>query len=110
MVFFNTREDVYNSLEIDINATVATLKDILNDRFKWQVVKVLLTKEEGIEDETHLIIESENEIANFSLGSNKIYKLDLKKDSRNYEYVYTKNPVKAINGVLYATTIGFLLE
>ena len=32
MVFFNTREDVYNSLEIDINATVATLKDILNDR------------------------------------------------------------------------------
>lgn len=49
-------------------------------------------------------IESENEIANFSLGSNKIYKLDLKKDSRNYEYVYTKNPVKAINGVLYATT------
>ena len=62
MVFFNTREDVYNSLEIDINATVATLKDILNDRFKWQVVKVLLTKEEGIEDKTHLIIESENEI------------------------------------------------
>ena len=36
MVFFNTREDVYNSLEIDINATVATLKDILNDRFKQQ--------------------------------------------------------------------------
>lgn len=75
MVFFNTREDVYNSLEIDINATVATLKDILNDRFRWQVVKVLLTKEEGIEDETHLIIESENEILQSELQEDKNSKL-----------------------------------
>ena len=75
MVFFNTREDVYNSLGIDINATVATLKDILNDRFKWQVVKVLLTKEEGIEDETHLIIESENEILQSELQEDENSKL-----------------------------------
>lgn len=75
MVFFNTREDVYNSLEIDINATVTTLKDILNDRFKWQVVKVLLTKEEGIEDETHLIIESENEILQSELQEDENSKL-----------------------------------
>ena len=75
MVFFNTREDVYNSLEIDINATVATLKDILNDRFKWQVVKVLLTKEEGIEDERHLIIESENEILQSELQEDENSKL-----------------------------------
>ncbi len=75
MVFFNTREDVYNSLEIDINATVATLKDILNDRFKWQVVKVLLAKEEGIEDETHLIIESENEILQSELQEDENSKL-----------------------------------
>ena len=75
MVFFNTREDVYNSLEIDINATVATLKDILNGRFKWQVVKVLLTKEEGIEDETHLIIESENEILQSELQEDENSKL-----------------------------------
>ena len=75
MVFFNTREDVYNSLEIDINATIATLKDILNDRFKWQVVKVLLTKEEGIEDERHLIIESENEILQSELQEDENSKL-----------------------------------
>ena len=49
-------------------------------------------------------VESENEVANFSLGSNKIYKLDLTKDSENYEYMYTKAPVKAINGVLYETS------
>lgn len=75
MVFFNTRDDVYNSLTIDINATVNTLKDILNDRFKWQVVKVLLTKEEGIEDETHLIIESENEILQSELQEDENSKL-----------------------------------
>lgn len=49
-------------------------------------------------------VESESEIANFSLGSNKIYKLDLTDDSGNYEYTYSKEPVKAINGVLYATS------
>ena len=75
MVFFNTRDDVYNSLTIDIDTTVNTLKDILNDRFKWQVVKVLLTKEEGIEDETHLIIESENEILQSELQEDENSKL-----------------------------------
>lgn len=75
MVFFNTRDDVYNSLTIDIDTTVNTLKDILNDRFKWQVVKVLLTKEEGIEDETHLIIESENEILQSELKEDENSKL-----------------------------------
>ena len=49
-------------------------------------------------------IESESEIANFSLGSNKIYKLDLTKESENYWYMYSKDPIKAINGVLYATS------
>lgn len=52
-------------------------------------------------------IENEYEVANFSLGSNKIYKLDISDDSNdNYEYVYSKKPVKAINGVLYATSDG----
>ena len=49
-------------------------------------------------------VESESEVANFALGSDKIYKLDLTKDSQNYGYMYSKNPVKAINGVLYATS------
>lgn len=49
-------------------------------------------------------VESENQVVNFSLGSNKIYKLDLTDDSGNYEYIYSKEPVKAINGVLYITS------
>lgn len=49
-------------------------------------------------------VQSDNEVANFTLGSNKIYKLDLSKNTSNYEYIYTKQPVKSINGQLYATS------
>ena len=46
-----------------------------------------------------------SEVANFTLGSNKIYKLDLSNGGNgDYEYWYSKQPVKAINGVLYAST------
>lgn len=58
------------------------------------------------EEPSKCYVQSENEVANFSLGSNKIYKLDLSKNESNYEYIYTKKPVKAINGVLYTTTEG----
>ena len=46
------------------------------------------------------------EVANFTLGSDIIYKLDLTKNNGDYEYVYIKNPIKAIEGVLYVTTEG----
>lgn len=60
---------------------------------------------QGISEEmSKCYVQSENEIANFTLGSNKIYKLDLTKKSSEYEYVYSKKQVKAINGVLYAST------
>lgn len=49
-------------------------------------------------------VQNENEVANFTLGSNKIYKLDLADQSENYEYRYSKKPVKAINGKLYASS------
>ena len=47
-----------------------------------------------------------SEVANFTLGSDTIYKLDLTQNNGDYEYVQIKNPVKAINGVLYTTTEG----
>ncbi len=49
-------------------------------------------------------VQSDNEVVNFTLGSNKIYKLDLADQSENYQYKYSKKPVKAINGTLYATS------
>lgn len=59
---------------------------------------------EKSEETSKCYIQNENEVANFSLGSNKIYKLDLTKTNENYEYEYTKKPVKAKEGILYATS------
>ena len=56
------------------------------------------------EDASKCYIESEDEIANFALNSNKIYKLTISDDDANYEYYYANKPVKAINGKLYATS------
>ena len=61
---------------------------------------------ERSEQQSKCYVQSENEVANFELGQNKIYKLDLTQDDADYEYVYIKNPVKAINGVLYVSTEG----
>ena len=44
------------------------------------------------------------EICNFELGSNKLYKLDLTSPNQNYEYYYTKNAVFSHNGILYGDT------
>lgn len=51
-------------------------------------------------------IQSENEIANFELNSNKIYKLDLTSKSTNYDYYYASKPVKGMNGILYMSSDG----
>lgn len=59
---------------------------------------------EKSEDASKCYIQNENEVVNFTLNSNTIYILDLTNSTENYEYVYTKKPVKAKNGVLYASS------
>ena len=56
------------------------------------------------EEQNKCYIQCEDEIANFTLNSNKIYKLVTSDDKANYEYYYASKPVKAINGKLYATS------
>lgn len=56
------------------------------------------------EDQSKCYVQCEDEVANFALNSNKVYKLTLADNDDNYDYYYTKKPVKAINGKLYATT------
>ncbi len=56
------------------------------------------------EDQSKCYVQSENEVANFSLNSNIIYKLDLTSKEGNYEKVVVDDPVIAKNGVLYATS------
>ena len=58
------------------------------------------------EDPSKCYIQGENEITNFSLNSNKIYKLNLQEKDANYEYFYIDEPIIARNGVLYTTTEG----
>ena len=59
------------------------------------------------EDQSKCYVTNDNEVANFELGENKIYKLDLaQKDNSDYEYIYIKDKVKAYNGVLYVSTEG----
>lgn len=56
------------------------------------------------EDVSKCYVQCEDEIANFVLNSNKIYKLTISDNNANYEYFYANKPVKAINGKLYATS------
>ena len=58
------------------------------------------------EDNSKCYVECEGEVANLTLNSNKIYKLNLEEGSNNYTYIYMDKPVKAINGELYITTDG----
>lgn len=61
---------------------------------------------EKSEEQSKCYVISDNEVANFELGQTKIYKLDLTQADSDYEYVYIKKPVKAINGLLYVSTEG----
>ena len=60
---------------------------------------------EYAEDITKCYVESKNEIASFSLGSNKIYKIIL--DGNNdYEYYEINEPIKMFDNQLYTTIEG----
>lgn len=58
------------------------------------------------EDPSKCYIQGPNEIVNFSLNSNKIYKLNLQEKDSNYEYFYLDEKVVAYNGELYTTAEG----
>lgn len=56
------------------------------------------------EDNTKCYVQCTNEIASFTMNSDKIYKLLTK--GNDYEYFTINEPVKMINGVLYTTKEG----
>ena len=60
---------------------------------------------EYAEDITKCYVESKNEIASFSLGSNKIYKI-IQDGNNDYEYYEINEPVKMFNNKLYTTIEG----
>lgn len=56
------------------------------------------------EEQSKCYVQSENEVANFTLSSDSIYKLDLTSSNNDYEKVYIDDPVKSKDGKLYATS------
>ena len=54
--WFNTVDDVLNSMEVDKDATKAKLQEMLDGRFAWFVTKKLGDKDKGVEDETHKVL------------------------------------------------------
>lgn len=58
------------------------------------------------EDTTKCYVQSQNEVASFSLGSNKIYKTLLDNNNNNYEYFEINEPVKIIQNQLCTTIEG----
>lgn len=61
---------------------------------------------EKSEEPSKCYVQTENEVANFTLGSDTIYKLDLTQRNADYEYVHIHEAVKAIGGKLYTTQEG----
>lgn len=58
------------------------------------------------EDTSKCYIQSENEITNFSLNSDIIYKIKPNSSTNSYESVQIDEPIKAIDGELYTTIDG----
>jgi len=76
MVYYlNTKADFFNYLYEDMVSAIATLQDLLDDRYTWQIVAVLAKKEDGIDDETHMIQESDNDILQLELKEDEYAKL-----------------------------------
>lgn len=67
MIYFNTKADFYNCLYDDMPSAIAKLKDILDDRYAWQLTAILEDKSQGIEDETHMVTENDGEISQLEL-------------------------------------------
>ena len=60
---------------------------------------------EKSEEKNKCYVKGENEVATFSLNSNKIYKIETTSGA-TYQYFYAKKPVKSINGKLYISSDG----
>ena len=98
----NVNDKVKNMMEVDDDGTVYfPVKDIAS-YLGYQSYNGEYTDKS--EDANKCYVQNDNEIANFVLNSNKIYKLALEKSDGNYNYYYANKPVKAINGKLYISS------
>ena len=98
----NLNDKVKNMMEVDDDGTVYfPVKDIAS-YLGYQSYNGEYTDKS--EDANKCYVQNDNEIANFVLNSNKIYKLALENRDGKYNYYYANKPVKAINGKLYISS------
>ena len=74
--WFNTVEDVMNSMETDKEATKAGLQKMLDGRFSWVATGKLGAKEKGVEDATHKVVAS----ADMDGGNEERWQYELRED------------------------------
>ena len=56
------------------------------------------------EEQTKCYLNNKKEVAGFELGSNQLYKIDPTDNTANYEWYTIDEPVRTVNGKLYATS------
>ena len=98
----NTNEKVKEMMVVESDGTIYFPIKVIASYLGYESYNGEYTNKS--ENASKCYIQSEEEIANFALNSNKIYKLKISDSTANYEYYYASKPVKAINGKLYATT------
>ena len=97
-------EDVKELLVIESDATIYVPVRAISSYLGYSCYNGEYT--DRSEDNSRCYVQSEDEVANLTLNSNKVYKLNLAENEDEYSYVYMDKPVKAIDGQLYITTDG----
>lgn len=59
--WLNTKQDYLNCLQDFPEQIKQRLQELLTDRFLWVQTGILPDKDQGVTDDTHKVIESENE-------------------------------------------------
>lgn len=57
----NTKEDIYNAMEIDAQRTKLLLRTAIDSREGWHVTAHLDSEAEGVTDDTHRVVDKSDE-------------------------------------------------
>jgi hypothetical protein len=78
----NTKQDFLNLKDDYSDQVLAVLERLLDDRMQWLNIRTLGEKDQGVEDETHMVIGMEQEIITGEDGA----------IAERYQYEYTEDP------------------
>ncbi len=88
--WLNTKQDYLNCLNLYPDETKKSLQVLLDSRFNWFQTAILADNEQGITDETHKIVEFENERSQYELLEDS--------NARIFQLGFTVEEVQALIG------------